>query len=97
MGEGVYTTKNPQYWFAQMAYEDVGDTPEHVYLVFVKNGDVGSVWSAHQDLSEPQDVTVLTKLMTIPPEQHMDVGKLYWLADKFLKSHPLPSEPSPTV
>lgn len=87
MGEGIYTTKNPGYWFSQLAYEEVGELPTHVYLVKINDGSTGSMEAAHQDLSKPEDVLVLTKLMDIPDDDKpLDVGKLYYLADKFLKA-----------
>lgn len=85
-GSGIYTTRNPQYWFTQLAYENVGDLPCNVYLVSVKEPSIGSTWAAHQDLSAPSDVIVLAKLMTVPDDEHLDVGKLFWLANKYLNS-----------
>lgn len=88
-GEGVYSTTNPGYWFTQLARENVGELPRHVYLVRVADPGLGTVWAAHQDLSQPADIVVLAKLMVVPDDDTpLDVGRLEWAVERWLDAHP---------
>jgi hypothetical protein len=91
-GEGngeIYTTSNLRYWITQLSYEDTGDFPENVYLVYVRDGSEGSIWSPHQDMSPPEDVIVLAKVGVIDAssDDMPDVGKMEWVAEKWLAEH----------
>ncbi len=89
-GEGIYTTHAPGWWFSQLAFEEVGELPRHVYLVRVREPSVADPWQPHQDLSPPEDVTVLTRLMEAPEDEDapLDVGRLDWLAQRWLLDNP---------
>lgn len=89
VGEGIYSTTNPGYWFTQLARENVGELPRHVYLVRVADPGLGNVWAPHQDLSQPDDIVVLAKLMVVPDDDTpLEVGRLEWLADRWLEANP---------
>lgn len=90
MGEGLYTTLNAGYWFSQLAYEEVGELPRHVYLVLVREPSGPNGTSAHQDLSPPEDVRVLTKLLEMSEDgdDPLPVSKLEWLADRWVRDNP---------
>lgn len=88
-GEGIYSTTNPGYWFTQLARENVAELPRHVYLVRVAEPGLGTVWAAHQDLSQPADIVVLAKLMVVPDDDTpLDVGRLEWAVDRWLEANP---------
>lgn len=88
-GEGIYSTTNPGYWFTQLARENVGELPRHVYLVRIADPGLGNVWVPHQDLSQPGDIVVLAKLMVVPDDDTpLDVGRLDWFADRWLAANP---------
>lgn len=88
-GEGIYSTTNPGYWFSQLARESVGELPRHVYLVRVVDPGLGTVWAAHQDLSQPADIVVLAKLMVVPDDDTpLDVGRLEWAVERWLEANP---------
>jgi hypothetical protein len=83
----IYTTRSPQFWDSQFAYEKSGKIPKHVYLVEVKNptpfDPLGSI--GHQSISKPEDVKVLTKLGESKKNELFDAGLFEWLAEKYSK------------
>lgn len=95
-GDGsIYTTLDLFHWSSQLTYEIPKkqfetDFPHYVYLVFVRNGENGSIWAAHQNLSNPDDVIVLTKIGETDPDPDSttpDYGKMIWVSDKWIKQH----------
>jgi hypothetical protein len=88
-GEGIYTTHALAYWITQLAYEDVDEFPRYCYLVWVRNGGApSSIDSAHQDLSPPSDVIVLSLLDDLGTGDDMpDIGRIEWRADKWIAQH----------
>lgn len=88
-GEGVYTTSNPRYWVSQLAYEGIGEFPRYLYLVWVKDGGEGTIWAAHQDVSPPEDVTVLTLLGDLGNGDDMpNISRYEWIGEKWVAAHP---------
>lgn len=83
----IYTTKSPQYWDSQLAYESTSERPKYVYLVEVKEPSpadpTGSI--GHQTISKSKDVKVLTKLGESPENELFDAGLFEFKAEKFLK------------
>ncbi len=83
----IYTTRSPQFWDSQFAYEKIGTQPKYVYLVEVKSPSkfdpMGSL--GHQTISKPKDVNVITKLGESKPDELFDSGYFEWLAEKFSK------------
>jgi hypothetical protein len=60
-----------------------------VYLVQVAEPGLGTVWAPHQDLSQPEDIVVLAKLMVVPDDDTpLDVGRLDWAAERWLEANP---------
>ncbi len=91
-GEGngqIYTTHDLFYWSSQIAYEDVGDFPNYVYLVFVREGGHGTIHAAHQDMSPPQDVIVLVKIGDSDPNSDdvPDYGRMMAIGERWVKQH----------
>lgn len=90
-GEGVFTTKNPQAWHSQLAYEGNAKTPNHVYLVEVKNPNVnkmqleGTVPVDLQTISNPSEVRIVKKLGIVPSTKSFDAGFFETEKNKYLE------------
>lgn len=87
-GEGIYTTHNPAYWDRQLAYESVGVLPSTLYLVKVLEPSEADIWSAHQDLSPPEHVVVLAKILTIDPAKPLDIGRAEHIVEQWMAANP---------
>lgn len=85
MGEGVYSTKNPQYWESQLAYEQNGKTPTNLYLVKIKNGSKSGMLESgneSQTLNKPNEIIVVKKILTNNEDKPLDIGLAESMRDK---------------
>lgn len=85
----IYTTHNFVYWATQFFYEEVDDFPAFLYLVYVKNGQSGTIETPHQDANPPTDVVVLAKVgeIDLTHDGVPDYGRMQWAAERWIKQH----------
>ncbi len=59
----VFSTKSPQWWYQQLAFENRGKAPKNVYLVEVKNPQKPDIMDglAQQSISKPDEIRIIKK------------------------------------
>lgn len=87
MGEGIYTTKNPQFWESQLAYEKNAEIPTHLYLVKIKNGKTPKIVESGfqaQNVNKPNETTIIKKILTNKTDKPLDIGLADIIREKYI-------------